>query len=67
MAADGQPTGGGARGREASPSGSCQHYHANLQSCVEAGGEDGGGCVFWMGFFQTFMAHLRLFGLIRAE
>lgn len=62
MAADGQPTGGGARGREASPSGSCQHYHANLQSCVEAGGEDGGGCVLdglfsdFYGSPQTFLA-----------
>lgn len=62
MAADGQPTGGGARGREASPSGSCQHYHANLQSCVEAGGEDGGGGVLdglfsdFYGSPQTFLA-----------
>lgn len=62
MAADGQPTGGGARGREASPSGSCQHYHANLQSCVEAGGEDGGVCVL-DGLFSDFYGSPQTFWL----
>lgn len=62
MAADGQPTGGGARGREASPSGSCQHYHANLQSCVEAGGEDGGGGVL-DGLFSDFYGSPQTFWL----
>lgn len=61
MAADGQPTGGGARGREASPSGSCQHYHANLQSCVEAGGEDGGGVLD--GLFSDFYGSPQTFWL----
>lgn len=64
MAADGQPTGGGARGREASPSGSCQHYHANLQSCVEAGGEDGGGGVCVLdGLFSDFYGSPQTFWL----
>lgn len=63
MAADGQPTGGGARGREASPSGSCQHYHANLQSCVEAGGEDGGCVCVLDGLFSDFYGSPQTFWL----